>query len=301
MRGSSPARVATLACAVLLAGAAVFLMPWPRDAIADDLEDDFQKDEAKQRKERYTNWMRDFSKDTTLHVTMPGEEDETLAERVPNPIFRFNTKAIADDGTLWIWTRDARPVALQKEEVCNYGGARLWTICFASVSEGLVTARWPGGRRYAATQPGVTYRPIPGAESPSDKAKTRTAQMKALKGRFSGLIGQLSADEEGAMRVKAITTPLYEYADKDSKLPLGAIFSMVEDKGEMNPGLLLILEARPDGKGKSRWEYGVVRLGMGQFLLRLDDQEVWRSDAVTSPSHQVHDNWTFYFIPRKFE
>jgi len=279
--------------------AAILAQPL-RGAIADDQADEIEKDEAKKRKERYTTWMRDFAKDTTLRVTMPGEDEETLADLVPNPIFRFNTKAIADDGTLWIWTRDGRPVALQKEEVCNYGG-RLWTICFASVSEGIVTAHWPEARRYRATEPGVKYLPIPGTEAPSDKARTRTAQMKTIKDRFSGLNGRFVADEKGALELKPITSPLYEYADKDTKLPLGAIFSMVEDKGEMNPGLLLILEARPDGKGKLRWEYAIVRLGMGQVLLRLDDKEVWRSSAVTSNRDQVHDNWTFYFIPRKFE
>jgi hypothetical protein len=33
------------------------------------------------------------------------------------------------------------------------------------------------------------------------------------------------------------------------------------------------------------------------MLLRLDDAEVWRSDAVTNVRDQIHDNWTFYFTP----
>jgi hypothetical protein len=280
-------------------------------AVADDQDDEIQaqKEEAKQRKERYTTWMRDFSKGSAVRVTMPGEDEDTEADLVGNPVFRFHTQEItnggtleiADDGTLWIWTVDSRPVAVQKLEVCNIGG-RLWTICFGSVSEGLVTVNWPGERRYRAMQPGVKYRPIPGAEAPSDKALTRNAQLKALKSRFTGLLGRFIADEKGAVEVKPITTPLYQYADKDSKLPLGAIFSMVNDKaGALNPGLLLILEARPDGTGKWRWEYGIVRLGMGQQLVRLDGVEVWRSAAVTTINDQIHDNWTFYFIKREFE
>jgi hypothetical protein len=298
MRGASPARVTSLACAVLLAGVAALVTPPPRHAIAVDQDDEIQKEEAKKRKERYTNWMRDYSKDTTVQVKMPGEDEESTAELASTPVFRYSSQTIADDATLWLWTRDARPVALQKVEVNNYGGGRQWTICFGSVSEGLVTARWPGTRRYAATQPGVTYRPIPGAAAPSDRAKTRTAQLKTLKGRFSGLI-DFTADGKGGTEMTAITTPLYEYADKDSKLPLGAIFSMVHGKGNLNPGFLLILEARPIGAGKWRWEYGSVRLGTGQVLLRLDDVEVWRQGPAGRD--RIFDNWTYYFMPREFE
>src|SRR5260370_37819137 len=231
--------------------------------------------------------MRDYSKDTIVSVKMPGDDDESTADLVPTPVFRYSSQVIADDATLWIWTRDARPVALQKVEVNNFGGGRMWTICFGSVSEGLVNARWPGARRYSATQPGVTYRPIPGAEAPGEKARSRTAQLKILKGRFTGVVD--NGDGKGGTEMKAITTPLYEYADKDSKLPLRAIFSMVDDKGNLNPGFLLLIEARPDGDGKWRWEYGGVRLGTGGVLLRLDAAEVWRQGPVAVTDH-IHAN-----------
>jgi len=298
MRRFDSARLTPLVFAVSLASAAAALGPLARDVTGGDQGDEIQKEEMKRRKERYTNWMRDYSKDTTVRVKMPGD-DESTADLVPTPIFRYSSQVIADDATLWIWTRDARPVALQKVEVNNFGGGRMWTICFGSVSEGLVSVGWREGRQYSATQPGVKYRPIPGADAPGDRAKTRISQLKSLKGRFSGVVG-LKADGNGGTEMKAITTPLYEYSDKDSKLPLGAIFSMVDDKGNLNPGFLLILEARPDGDGKWRWEYGGVRLGDSAVLLRLDDAEVWRQRAV-EVTDQIHDNWTFYFMRRDFE
>jgi hypothetical protein len=293
MRIFRPVRVTSLAISILLAAVAVQLVS-PCYAVADDQDEEIQ--EAKRRKERYTNWMREFTKDTSVRVTMPGEDEETAAELVPNPIFRYSSKKFADDATLCIWTRDGRPVAMQKVEVNNIGGT-WWTICFGSVSEGLVTARWRGDRTYAATAPGVTYRPIPRAEAPSDKAKARTAQLKTLKSRFSGLTG-FNADGKGGLEMTPITTPLYEYADKESKLPLGAIYSMVNSNGALNPGFLLILEARPIGDGEWRWEYGSVRLGTGQVLLRLDDVEVWKQEPAKG---MVFDNWTYYILRRDFE
>ena len=300
MRGP---RFARLSYALLFVAAAVFLPPLMHIAIADAQDDEIQKekDERRKRKERYANWMRDFSKDTTIRVKMAGENEEQTAQLMATPIIRYSTLTIADDATVWAWTQAGRPVAVHKVEVNNYGGGRQWTICFASLSEGLVTARWPVGRQYAAKQPGLKYRPIPGAEAPGNSAKARTAQMKALKARFTGRVAPGNVDNKEATEMKTATTPLYQYVDEESKLPLGAIYSMIDEKGDLNPGILLLLEVRPDEEGKLRWEYAGARLGMGQMLLRLDDAEIWRSDAVTNVRDQVHDNWTFYFTPRDFE
>jgi hypothetical protein len=295
MRLFHPFRVTSLATSMLFLVAVAVQLMSPCCAVADDQDEQIQ--EAKRRKERYTNWMREFTKDTTVRVTMPGEDEAATAELTPTPVFRYSSEIIADDATLWLWTLKERPVALQKVEVNNYGGQWKWTICFGSVSQGLVTARWRGERTYAATAPGVTYRPIPRADAPSERAKARTAQMKTLKSRFSGLTG-FDADAKGGVEMTPITTPLYEYADQESKLPLGAIYSMVNSKGALNPGFLLILEARPTGDRKWRWEYGSVRLGTGQVLLRLDDAEVWRQEPAKG---MIFDNWTYYFLRRDFE
>src|SRR5260370_13063639 len=116
------ARLTRLIFGVLLASAAAALGPLARDVIGEDQDDEIQKEEMKRRKERYTNWMRDYSKDTIVRVKLPGDDDESTADLVPTPVFRYSSQVIADDATLWIWTRDARPVALQKVEVNNFGG-----------------------------------------------------------------------------------------------------------------------------------------------------------------------------------
>jgi hypothetical protein len=118
-----------------------------------------------------------------------------LAELVPKPVFRYSDEERAiPDATLWVWTRDARPIAFQKVEGNNHGGGQMWTICFASLSEGLVDVRWRGTHQFAARKPGVAFKPLPGAEPPAATSRARTTQIKAVKDRFTA---RLNVDAEG--------------------------------------------------------------------------------------------------------
>src|SRR5262249_52900191 len=156
-----------LAIAVsLVAGLALF-QPTSRAARADDA-DDAEKQEAQSRKERFTNWMRTYAEGTNIRLQGKRDEEEQTAEMVANPVFRYSDEQRAiPDATLWVWTRNARPVAFQKVEGNNHGGGQMWTICFASLSEGLLRVRWPGARQYASRKPGVHFDPIPRSEPPA--------------------------------------------------------------------------------------------------------------------------------------
>jgi len=268
----------------------------PEVTVADP-EDDLARKEAKEQKERYTTWMRNYAESTTIRVTGVKGDKEQDAKLVSHPVIRYRDPIIADDATLWVWTLDSRPVALQKIEVNNRVGQK-WTICFASVAQGIVTAQWPGDRRYASTAPGLKFRPIPKAELPSDNPKSRMTQIKALKARFTGLVGYTVERNEG-IELTPMTTPLFDYSDPESKLPLGAIFSMVNEKGVRNPGVLLFIEARPDDDGKWRWEFAGAKLGTAGAQWRLDGAPVLMIPAVRTG--QVFDNWTFFVMPRDFK
>ena len=270
-------------------------------ACADDPVDDAEKQAALARKERYTNWMRTYAEGTRIKIAAAGEADadeEQLAELVPNPVFRYSDEERAiPDATLWVWTRDGRPVAFQKIEGNNHGGGQAWTICFASLSEGLIRVDWPMGRKYAAREPGVTFNPIPRAEAPADNSRARTAQLKALKERFTGRLG-VNNDGKGGAETRTMPKPIFEYANPETKLPLGAIFGMTSTG--TNPDLLLLIEARRDGDGKWRWEYAHARMTSSSVRVRLDDAEVW-AEGFAPVSNAVFENWTFYFLRRDFK
>lgn len=263
---------------------------------ADDADDNAVKQAAKDRKEKFTQWMRTYAEKTEIRLKDDPEAKEPAIELVPNPVFRYSDEErLIPDATLWVWTRDARPVALQKVEGNNYGGDKAWTICFASLAEELIDVRWPSGRRYAAQKPGVTFTPFPRAEAPAATTRARTAQIKALKDRFTG---RLNIDGEGnnGAETRTMVKPIFEYADPKSKLPLGAIFGMTSTG--TNPDLLLLIEARADGDGNLRWEYAHARMTSAALRLSLDDSEIWTESGVRDG---VFDNWTYYFLPREFK
>ncbi len=260
-----------------------------------DEENDAEKQAAQERKERYTNWMRTYAEGTHVELQRAGDDNEQRVELVPNPVFRYSDEERAiPDATLWVWTHDARPVAFQKVEGNNQGSPK-WTICLASLSEGLISVSWSSGRKFEARRPGVTFSPVPGAEPPADTRRARIAQLKALKERFNG---EIVADIPGKVwaATRTMPKPIFEYFDPDSRLPLGAIFGMTSTG--TNPDLLLLIETRRDGDGKLRWEYAHARMTANPFRVRLDDTEVWVEEWVSAAALE---NWIYYFLRRDFE
>jgi hypothetical protein len=266
-------------------------------ARAADAEDDSEKQAAQARKELFTNWMRNFAESTVIRLAAENNQPEVTAKLIPNPVFRYSDEErLIPDATLWVWERDGRPVAFQKVEGNNQGSPK-WTICFASLSEGLLKVRWSAGSPYEARTPGVTFKPIPRSDPPAESARARTAQLRALKDRFSGRLG-VNDEGQGGAETRTMSKPLFEYADPESKLPLGAIFGM--SSTGTNPDLLLLIEARRDGAGAWRWEYATARMTSASLRIRLDEDEI-RAEGFAPIQNAVFDNWTFYFLGREFQ
>ena len=197
-----------------------------------------EKKAAQERKEKYEKWMREFAAGVRIRIRSPGVT-ENEAQVVARPIFRYSGDNIhADDATLWVWTYQSRPVAFQKIEVNNIPhilNGRSWTICFGSTCDSLFDVTWPGGRKYSTRVPGAVFRPVPGAAPPADDARTRSRQLKSLKDRFTGYTLGPAPKGPADYELKPLPTPVFEYDDPESKLPLGAVFNMV------NPGSTRIL------------------------------------------------------------
>lgn len=285
-----------LACLIFAAPSLAFEPNEPRNKI-ETSEDDAQKQAAQERKEKFTTWMREFAEGTKIVAGQPAG-DEQPAKIVPNPVFRYSDEErFIPDATLWVWTRDGRPDAFQKVEGNNHGGGQMWTICFASLSEGLVKVAWPGGRVFQTQKPGVKFAPFPKGELPAEKARSRTLQIKALKDRFTGRLN-VNADGKLGAETRSMAKPLFEYADADSNLPRGAIFGM--SSTGTNPDLLLLIEARSADEGKPRWEYALARMTSASIRVRLDDVEVWSEPGVP-PNSPIPENFIYYFLSRSFK
>lgn len=85
------------------------------------------------------------------------------------------------------------------------------------------------------------------------------------------------------------------------KIEVNNIPHMVNhERVELNPILLLLIEARRAPDGKLRWEYASRRLGIWSATLKLDGEKVSFAPVVAM-TDQVQDDWTFYFMPREFD
>lgn len=182
---------------------------------------DKQTAAQKERTEALLKWTRTFAQETRIRVMANGKAE--AAELRVEPVMRYaDQPRFIADGTLWVWTHNARPVAIQKVEVNDTTATPLWTVCFAALSEELVEAKWPYGQTFQTTKPGWTFEAISSADPPAEKAAGRTLQMRALSRRLSGSV--YSSVQNGSIAMRLLPKPIYEYSDPETKLPLGAIF-----------------------------------------------------------------------------
>lgn len=256
---------------------------------------DKQTAAQKERTETLLKWTRKFAQDTRISVLNKGNAE--VAELRAEPVMRYSDQPrFIADATLWVWTRNARPVAIQKVEVNDHDPTPLWTICFASLSEEIVEARWPYGQTFKTTKPGWTFEQIPSAEPPAEKSAVRALQMRALSRRFSGSV--YSGVQKGNIEMRLIPKPIFEYSDPETKLPLGAIFGLADNTA--NPTVLIVIEARPNKDGTLAWHHAHSRMTADIGKVTLGEATIWEFKPVNVPNDPTtnFDNWMFYFMRR---
>jgi len=228
-----------------------------------------------------------------------GRDQETEAVLYPKPVFRYtDVPRRIFDGTLWVWTVDGRPVAMQKLEACSFRSRstplerdKTWTHCFTSLSTALVKSRWPENA-YESTAPGVNYKAIPKAPAPDVNGVRRKLQIRQLSRRFSAVSGRTDAQ---MIPMRMMPRPIFEFSAPDGT-PAGAIFGL--EANGTNPDMLIIISAMPDADGQLSWQFGVARMTDTGAKILLDDVEVHSSPTVPVYNKNEFENWTFFYKTR---
>lgn len=295
-RRSFPGLLSISGLALVLGLAAGFPSISAEDKSAQADSKESAEDQAlREKRERYLAWMKDYARET--EITLPAAADGTRPKATPVelPLIRYSDEEHRiPDATLWAWTHNNRPVAFQKVEGNNWGGGRQWTICFASLSEKLITVQWSKKRTHAMTKPGLRFQPITDAEAPATNPRLRSNQIRMLKVRFTAKLGNSDGSSRAVSRT--LPKPLLEYADPETKLPIGAVFGMTASG--TNPNVLLVIEARPGPDGQLRWEYAHAR--MTGSSMELFDKDIQLKAEGGSGSGDF-GNWIYFFLPRSFE
>ncbi len=253
-------------------------------------EKEAKSDKQKERIEKLLKWAREYSKGT--RVTVRSGEKGQLGELKAEPVMRYSDEPrFISDATLWVWTVNSRPVAIQKVEVNDLVAVPYWTICFGSFAESKVEVTWPSGETFKSKTPGWVFEPIPNADAPSERPGIRSLQMRALARRFSGSV--YSVTQKTNIEMRLLPKPTYEYSDSETKLPIGAVFSFASNG--TNPTIFVTIEARRDKTGQLGWHHAHTRMTSDTGELRLDDKSIWEF------KEPVNDNWTFFFVRRDIE
>ncbi len=220
--------------------------------------------------------------------------DKIPAELVPEPVLRFDSQYHgAIDATLWLYGVRGRPLAAQSVVCWRRPGFPKYSYCLASLSDGLIEARWRGDRQWLSTKPGIALRVLPDGPRPAATENGRMRQMKEAVRRFTAARTDKFAWGDVREEDRVLVQPMRRYRDPDSGLQDGAIFAFIGSGTA--PDFVFLLELRGADLEHASWNYGAQRTTTGELHLRLDGKEVWSVPQQHTPGRSVYDVWLTFF------
>lgn len=219
-----------------------------------------------------------------------GDRDRKI-ELLPQPVMRYSDSLRGfRDATLWLWTANGRPVAIEKvEDLRNADKAPRWLTCMATLAPEKIETRWSSGQTYLYRKPGVEFRPLKDAPAPDSREAGRLRQFKAQSQRFSATMQQYGTEDRQEMRL--LTRPLHRYALPDESVDDAIIFAWTANG--TNPDALLVLEQRTRDK-QPEWVYSLVGVTADTVELKLDGSPAQTKQHTLYPGD---DALTFFFEP----
>jgi hypothetical protein len=214
----------------------------------------------------------------SIRVLADPQRTESAVKLQDEPVLRYaDDTRMTIESSLWIWTSGGRPTAILAVEFYPKPphGPR-WLYEIASLSTRRIAAEREGEFRWSAKAPGVTLQAFGDAPPPADKETRRLTQMKQLRARFTAHENAT----EGRVELRPLTTALVRYADAETGLVDGAIFSLANGT---NPEVLLMLEANRV-ESKIIWQYALVQLTGEPVTVELDGKEIWEQPGDAPPA-----------------
>ena len=243
--------------------------------------------EATKDREERLRQMRERVEAMTVRKVV-GDAKASM-EVLPQPLFRYSDERLnMADATLWGWGPRGRPIAILKLE--NYRGSKKqpwWLHCMASLSDELIEAQWDDGHEWSSRKPGVGLEPLPDAPAPASTRTGTLSQMKMIARRFSATS---SHPYWGKEELRLLPREICRYADPDSGLEDGAIFTFVYS-GTI-PTAFLVLELHVPESSPGVWQFGLAGMTDARLMVHIDGREVWDKPYLGGPVKQ--DTWTWF-------
>lgn len=218
------------------------------------------------RKEVKGKWFPLFQQHAGEYVVRLLEPEVVEARMLPEPVFRWQQPVRGgDDGALYLWVRDGRPVAAVTFFTFKMpDGVRMIVHERHSFVTDPVEATWKGRVVMRTSRPGVDFRPVPDATAPAAAAPARLRQMQAIARDFAAH----TVDDKGkTWPLRPLIRPLYRNESPED----GALFAFVQGT---DPEAFLLLRVAGTGPG-AKWEYAVTRFTDLENHVRYKGREVF--------------------------
>ena len=247
----------------LLASAWLAIAPAP-PASGQDAADVKATEPPKDAKAGKGKWVPLFDRHADGYAITAGAAGR--AKRLPEPVLRWwQPVRGGDDGALYLWVRDGRPVAVVTFFTFKWPDGKRSVIHERhSLAAEPLEATWRGVSVWRTSQPGVTFRPVPDAPTPAGGAPARLRQMQAI---VRDVSANTVDDKNSTWPLRPLSRPLY----RDEGRADGALFALAQGT---DPEAFLLLEARGEGDA-ARWEYAVARFTDLELHVRYKGREVF--------------------------
>jgi hypothetical protein len=224
-------------------------------------------------------WVPLFERHAGEYVVRAGPDFKAEARRLAEPVLRWwQPVRGGDDGALYLWVRDGRPVAAVTFFTFKLPEGTRWvTHEHHSFTAEPVEATWRDKVVWHTSGPGVEFRPVPEAPVPAASAPARLRQMQALARDFSAN----TVDDKGSKwPLRPLVKPLYRFEDTTD----GALFALVQGT---DPEAFVLLEVRGDGKD-AHWEYAATRFTDLEVHVRYKDREVFSAPHSLGGATEIY-------------
>ncbi|HUQ69705.1 MAG TPA: hypothetical protein VM165_09290 [Planctomycetaceae bacterium] len=198
----------------------------------------------------------------------------------PLLVYTDNTRQQAD-ATLWVWTRQNRPVAVMAVELYPHRpSGPQWLFEVVSLSDHRISAVRAPELRWTSREPAMTWQPLD-MDPPATTPARRLIQMREAVRQFRVFE---SAVVEGQLALRPMTTPLLRYEHADFGVLDGAMFAFANGT---NPEVLVLIEARRSKGGTHQWQYRLGQMTGGAVTVEYRDNVVWQQGEADPPAERA--------------
>lgn len=257
-------------------------------SIANVLAQDNAAEENGEKKEheQCMEVMKTVMSRVRVFEKLNGEEVELKRSDRAITHYSDNTRDY-EDGTLWAFTRDGRPLALTTCYTTNINSGK-WIHATTSLSSNPLRCTQDVVDIWSPEQSGVTFRPLPDVPEVSANDDRLRRQARQLAQRFQAWQFWDPNNQRYELRLQA--RPVIEYSDPSSDVAAGATFLFTHG---VNPELVLLVEA-VNGK-EPGWQYAFAKIGSAEFHATLDDREVYSSNRAPGVIGRPTDPYFMFF------